>query len=278
MKLRRLLARPPVLTGAGTDVWDFLSRGPAELDASHPLALSVARLRDRGGRPRLGSVAPGVDLADLNGDAAEPGVVLCLAGEGAAGRPAGATWVVWGLARPAVNLFLGPLLGRLSSAILAAQPDTELEATIVKVFSDNKIKTNVKVEQVLTPLKYRIYPETPITEIQTLMLRRGVSAVPVVGEDHELLGVVGIGDVLPRTLPGRESGDSAGRALPVAREIMTRSVLCVSEDESLLAASRSMIARGVSRLPVVRNGELIGFLERGTVMRAFAEAIAPSPT
>ena len=34
-----------------------------------------------------------------------------------------------------------------------------------------------------------------------------------------------------------------------------------------------MIGRGVSMLPVVRDGEIIGFLTRGTVMRAFAEAI-----
>jgi len=34
-----------------------------------------------------------------------------------------------------------------------------------------------------------------------------------------------------------------------------------------------MIARGVPMLPVVRDGELIGFLERLPVMRAFAEAI-----
>jgi CBS domain-containing protein len=228
--------------------------------------------------PRRGSVAPGVDLLDLGGDEAQPGVILCLAEESMSGRLARATWVTWGLARPSVNLFLGPLLGRVSPAILESESDTELEAAILKAFSDIKIKTNVRVEQVLTPLSYRIYPETPITEIQNLMLRRGVSAVPVVGSSHELLGVVTAGDVLPHILPGRESGNSAGRDVPVARQIMTRSVLCVSDDESLLVASRSMIARGVPRLPVVRDGELIGFLERGTVMRAFAESIVTSPS
>ena len=276
MKLRELLARPAILTGAGSDVWHFLCRGANGLSASHPLALSVARLLREAGLPRRGSLTPRVDLFDLGGDAAEPGVVLCLAGDGTRGRLARAAWVTWGLARPSVNLFLGPLLGRLSPVILESESDTALETAILKAFSDIKIKTDVMVEQVLTPLSYRIYPETPIAEIQNLMLRRGVSAVPVVGASHELLGVVTIGDVLPHILPGRESGSSAGWEVPVARQIMTRSVLCVSEDESLLVASRSMIARGVPRLPVVRDGELIGFLERGTVMRAFAESIVTS--
>jgi len=277
MKLRRLLARPPVLTGAGNDVWDFLCRGGGGLNTGHPLPLRVARLRREGGLPRRGSLAAGVELFDLGGDGAEPGLVLCLAGEAAAGRPARGTWVTWGLARPSVNLFLGPVLARLSPTILKAASRTELEYAIPEAFSDIRIKTDVRVEQVLTPLSYRIYPETPIAEIQNLMLRREVSAVPVVGASHELLGVVTAGDVLPHILPGRDSGNSAGRDAPSARQIMTRSVLCVSEDESLLEASKSMIARGVPRIPVVRDGELIGVLERETVMRAFAESIVTRP-
>ena len=273
MKLRKLLARPPVLAGTGADVWHFLCHGAGDLDTRHPLALRVARLLRDGGLPRRGPVAPGVDLFDLGGDGTEPGMLLCLPGEDTGGRRVRGTWVTWGLARPSVNLFLGPVLGRLSSAILDAGYDTELEITIYNAFSDNKITTDVRIEHVLTPLGYRIYPETPIAEIQNLMLRRDLSAVPVVGASHELLGVVTAGDVLPHILPGREPGNSSGPDTTVARQIMTRSVLCVSEDESLLVASRSMTTRGVSRLPVVRDGELIGFLERGTVMRAFAEAI-----
>lgn len=276
VKLSRLLARPPVLTGAGGDVWHFLCLRSEELNPDHPLARSVARLLREGGRPRRMSLAPRVRLFDLGGDGPDPGLVLCLPGRGGGGHAARATWVAWGLPRPSVNLSLGPILARLSPRILEAGSDTEREDEILKAFSGMEINTDVRVEQVLTPLSYRIYPETPIGEIQNLMLRREVSAVPVVGASHELLGVVTIGDVLPHILPGREPGSSDADP-PLARHIMTRSVLCVSEDESLLVASRSMIARGVSRLPVVRDGELIGFLDRGTVMRAFAEAIATSP-
>ena len=273
MKLRRLLTRPSVLTGAGNDVWHFLCGGAAGLRASHPLSLAVARLLAQEGTPRRGSVAPGADILDLGADASEPGMILCPAEEAAARTTAPATWVVWGLTRPSVNLSLGPVLGRLSSEILTEKSDVTLESTILNVFSNNSIVTDVKVEQVMTPLGYRVYPETPITEIQNLMLRRGVSAVPVVGASHELLGIVTIGGVLPHVLPGRDPGSPAERDVPLARQIMTRSVLCVSENESLVVASRSMIARGVPMLPVVRDGELIGFLERLPVMRAFAEAI-----
>ncbi len=192
---------------------------------------------------------------------------------GDGGRFTGATWVTWGLPRPSVNLFLVPLLARVSADMHDSDTHTIEEVLSSNTFVDNNIPMTVTVEDVLTPLSYRIYPDSPLAEIQQLMMRRGVAALPVIGANHELLGIITSADVLAHTLSGRESGSPTGRRAPVARDLMTRSVLCVSEDESLLVASRSMISRGVSMLPVVRDGEIIGFLTRGTVMRAFAEAI-----
>ena len=149
-----------------------------------------------------------------------------------------------------------------------------LEIISSKVFLESHIDTSVRVEHVLEQLTYRIYPDTPVGEIQHLMLRRGLKAIPVVGKEHELLGVITVEDVLRHILPTREGGPPSGRRGLVARDLMTRSVLCVSENESLAAASRSLISRGVSRLPVVADGRLVGFLSRDTVMRAFAEAFA----
>ncbi len=275
MRLNRLLPRPPVLTSTGNDVWSFLCSHVAGLDPDHRLRRSVGRVADRGGTPRAGSLACRVDLLDLGGDGVRPGLILCLAEDAAGngGRLARATWVAWGLGRPSVNLFLVPLLARVSAGMHESDADEIHEIMSSKTFLNSKIPHNVTVEDVLTPLSYRIYPDSPIAEIQQLMVRRAVAAVPVVGANHELLGIITSADVLTHTLSGRESRTAAGRRAPLARDLMTRSVLCVSEDESLLVASRSMIARGVSMLPVVRDGEIIGFLTRGTVMRAFAESI-----
>ena len=275
VRLHQLLPRPPILTTAGNDVWEFLCGHVSGLDPDHRLRLSVSQVIRDGRVPRLGSLACRVDLLDLCGDGAPPGLVLCLAGKGLGegGRFTRATWVTWGLPRPSVNLFLVPLLARISAGMHGSDTHVIQDIVSSKTFLDNKIHVTVTVEDVLTPLSYRIYPDSPIAEIQQLMMRRGVSALPVVGANHELLGIITVADVLTHTLSGRESGNTSVRTAPVARDLMTRSVLCVSEDESLRVASRSMIARGVSMLPVVRDGEIIGFLTRGTVMRAFAEAI-----
>lgn len=137
--------------------------------------------------------------------------------------------------------------------------------------SDNKVLIDLRVKNVLTPLTYRIYSDTPVADIQNLMVRRGVSAVPVVGADRELLGVVTEADLLRCMLPERQAQWPVVRGSVPASEVMVRSVLCASEDESLLEAARSMGARGVPLLPVVRDGELVGLLERRVVMRTLAQ-------
>jgi CBS domain-containing protein len=48
---------------------------------------------------------------------------------------------------------------------------------------------------------------------------------------------------------------------------MTRTVMCVSEDQNLLEAANLMVNREVEQLPVVREGELIGFLTRESILR-----------
>jgi CBS domain-containing protein len=126
------------------------------------------------------------------------------------------------------------------------------------------------VEHALTNISYRVYPDTPFGEVLDLIVRRTLHAVPVVGEDYEVLGIITTGDAL-KTLLGRarggEVGKDAGRGI-VARDVMTRTVLCVSEDQLLSEAAQMMANRDVEQLPVVRDGALVGFLTRDSVLLA----------
>ena len=213
-------------------------------------------------------------LLDLGPKGGSPG--LAAAGPVANGSEVARLWVATGFSRPVVNLSLAPALARADAELAGSPPDeTSGDARLVKALSDNWIRDPILVEQAVTPLSYRIYPDTPISEVVQLMLRRGIRAVPVVGKELEVLGVITGGDLLPHTLPDGGDGGAEGEGRPpvTARDIMTRTVLCVSEEQSLLEASRAMVSRGVGQLPVVREGEMIGFLDRATVMRAFADTV-----
>jgi len=54
--------------------------------------------------------------------------------------------------------------------------------------------------------------------------------------------------------------------LPV-REVMDRSVLCLSEQQTVAEVATMMLNRKIDSFPVVRDGALIGFLSRGDIVR-----------
>lgn len=156
--------------------------------------------------------------------------------------------------------------------LLAVRSVEDVEA--LTLLMNLHLHQSLLVEDLLEPLQYRVYPETPFREVVDLMVRRDLHSVPVVGEDYEFLGIITTGDAMKQVVSrGRkeEVGGSATGQIqqePTAREIMTRSVMCVSEEQSLLEAASIMANRDTARLPVVREGELVGFLRRSEVLRA----------
>ena len=143
----------------------------------------------------------------------------------------------------------------------------------LKSLMEIELHERLLVEDVLSPLQYRVYSDTPYTEVVDLMVRRGLKSVPVVGEDYEFLGIITTGDAMKhvvaktQTEEAGEPQDTTPLREPTAREIMTRSVMCVSEDQSLMEAAFIMVNRDVEELPVIREGEMVGFLTRGEVLR-----------
>jgi CBS domain-containing protein len=135
-------------------------------------------------------------------------------------------------------------------------------------FMDLEVQDQLLVADGLTPLKYRVYPDTPLSEVVGLMVRQGIREVPVVGDKLDFLGLITAADAIrylvPEKLSGAKGPKSAGDLL--AREIMSRSVMCISEDQSLVEAANLMVNKGVAQVPVVRGGELVGFLSSETTL------------
>jgi len=67
-----------------------------------------------------------------------------------------------------------------------------------------------------------------------------------------------------------DSGTGKGTPLPpprAVRDVMTRQVLCVSPEQPLAEVAALMANKDVDRVPVVREGRLVGFLTRGDIVR-----------
>lgn len=153
----------------------------------------------------------------------------------------------------------------------------------IKELMNTDVNPRLLVEDALVPVQYRVYPDTPLAEVVDLIVRRGIHAVPVVGEQYEVLGILTSGDALAYSLNRTQGGNEIEieGGLPSeasARDFMTRTVLCVSEDQALEEAGNMMVKRDVEQLPVVREGELVGFVTRDSVLRALHGVVGDTST
>lgn len=200
-------------------------------------------------------------------------------------EPAGAKVVILALVPgrlTGLRQDLLPILGRALrdpdriAQIVAARSPRDVLA--VPGLAEAEFHSQLRVEDALVPVRYRVHPETRLDEVVDLMVSRGVHSIPVVGQRHEVLGILTSGDVLAYLLEGSgPGGQGRGRSDAVprsARDVMTRTVLCMSEEQSLAEAARMMVNRDVEQLPVVRDGELVGFITRDSALRALHEAPA----
>jgi CBS domain-containing protein len=130
------------------------------------------------------------------------------------------------------------------------------------------LKDDLLVGGALAPIVCKVRADATLDQVLDAIVSGNVGAVPVVGERSEVLGIITAGDALQHLISDRptEEGSSAERL--TARDIMTRTVLCVAEGQPLIEAAHMMVNKKVEQLPVVREGELIGIVTMSKVLHA----------
>jgi CBS domain-containing protein len=136
------------------------------------------------------------------------------------------------------------------------------------------------VRDVLAGPAVSVRTDAPLLEAGRLMVRHRVGTIPVVSDGGEVLGAVNHGDILRHLLPqqvrklsgeypamGRKSRATAAPRELLVKDVMDRSVLCLSDDQPLTDAAALMVTKRLERVPVVRDGVLVGLLTREDIVR-----------
>ncbi len=91
------------------------------------------------------------------------------------------------------------------------------------------------------------------------------SGLPVVDDNGKVIGVVSEFDLLKAI--------HSGKALEQvkAEDIMSKNPICVSENTSVEEIIELMIKNNVIRVPVVRNGNLVGVISRCDILSSVVE-------
>lgn len=145
---------------------------------------------------------------------------------------------------------------------------------------------------VMTTSVVTVSPATSVQEVAQLLLEHHISAVPVVDAEGRLAGIVSEGDLIRRPEMGTEPRqswwltllggpeDSARDYVKVhgrrASDVMTRRVVTVAEDTPVAEIARLLEERRIKRVPVVRDGRLVGIVSRADLVRALASQPAPA--
>jgi CBS domain-containing protein len=144
----------------------------------------------------------------------------------------------------------------------------------------------MKVKDIMTVNVAAVGQDATLKQIATLMAERGVSGVPVVNAEKHVVGVVTEADIIVKAASHPESAGLLGRLFPAkgvderhldatrAFEAMTSPPINVDVESSVAEAARLMVEEHVKRLPVVRDGKLVGIVSRADVVRAFTRSDA----
>ena len=121
------------------------------------------------------------------------------------------------------------------------------------------------VSDIMTPNPITIAPEETALHAARLLSRHNVGSLPVCAVDGTLRGMVTDRDIVLRCVA---NGDSAGKT-PVS-DIMSRSIVTAGPEDDIQRAASLMSRAQVRRLPVVKNGRLVGMLALGDLARRTA--------
>lgn len=150
----------------------------------------------------------------------------------------------------------------------------------------------MQAADVMTTTVITVQLDTQVRKIVELLLTHRISAVPVVDTDQRVLGIVSEGDLMRRMEndtdnrhswwleeilstrgTAREYIKSRGRK---AGNVMTPDVVTVEEETPLYEIARLLERHHLKRVPVTRDGKLVGIVSRANLLHGLAAREAES--
>ncbi len=149
-----------------------------------------------------------------------------------------------------------------------------------------------QVNEVMTPTVIKLRKGTTLCEATTLMSKNGISGAPVVDEEDRLVGILCESDILEFAASkegvGLEVRSLSFVALPYERivrdeelcqrykrvgdtkveDAMNDEVVTIDVDETVEKALDTMVRMNFNRLPVTKDGKLVGMIARQDVLIA----------
>lgn len=152
--------------------------------------------------------------------------------------------------------------------------------------SSEQLRRMMARDVMTSPVIY-VMAETPVKEIAAVMLRERISAVPVIDEGGQLVGMVSEGDLIQRhegdrnirrswwldlfeanAAQSEEFLEYLRRHGLRAKDVMTSDVITVEDGTPIARVAEILDANRIKRVPILREGHMIGIVSRADLLRA----------
>jgi CBS domain-containing protein len=150
----------------------------------------------------------------------------------------------------------------------------------------------MRARDVMTTAVHTIATDTSIADIARLLVEKRIGAAPVLDQAGRIVGIVSESDLIRRPEIGTErrrswllrflsdpqtlAAEYVKTQGPTAESVMTRGVVTVEEDTPLDRVAELMEKCAIKRVPVVRQGALVGIVSRANLVQAIAAHGAPA--
>jgi CBS domain-containing protein len=144
---------------------------------------------------------------------------------------------------------------------------------------------DVMVRDVVT-----VKPDSDVSDAIKLLSEHDVSALPVVDDEGTVIGVISEADLVRREEIGTErqrpwwlealtpasilAGDFAKSHGRRVSEVMSTNVVSASADASLGEIATLLEKHRIKRVPILRDGKLVGIVSRSNLIQALASSSA----
>jgi len=118
-----------------------------------------------------------------------------------------------------------------------------------------------KAKDIMSSPVITVRPETTVDDALGLMLQHHVSGLPVVDAENRIVGIISQFDLL------KPLYDQLQLTSTSVTKYMSTKVHTVKDDDFLIDVAEVFISFPIRRVPVVRDGKLVGVISRRDIVR-----------
>jgi CBS domain-containing protein len=121
-----------------------------------------------------------------------------------------------------------------------------------------------EAKTIMTEIVVTARPDMPAIEAVRLLVKYSISGLPVIDDDKKLVGIVSEKDLL------KFMHDPDEKVLTVSN-LMTKNVISFDENTSGIEICNCLVKNDFRRVPVLREGRLVGIVSRRDILRKILE-------